>query len=50
MYYADEKSQADVEVSSIRRGGDSIEQVVGSADMFDENGNIRLIPVGFVLG
>lgn len=46
-YYRDEKMDPHVEVSdvsSIRSGSDSA-QVVGSADMFDENGNIRLIPV-----
>lgn len=32
------------EVSSIHSGSEK-SQVVGSADMFDENGNIRLIPV-----
>lgn len=33
------------EVSSVHSGSET-SQVVGSADMFDENGNIRLIPVG----
>lgn len=45
--YRDEKKDPYVEihdVSSIRSGNES-SQVVGSADMFDENGNIRLIPV-----
>lgn len=45
--YRDEKRGPNIEVndvSSIRSGSES-SQVVGSADMFDENGNIRLIPV-----
>jgi hypothetical protein len=42
--YPEEKKEPDVEVMSIRSEGDST-QVVGSADMFDENGNVRLIPV-----
>lgn len=42
--YPEDKKEPDVEVSSIRSDGDST-QVVGSADMFDENGNLRLIPV-----
>lgn len=42
--YPEDKKEPDVEVMSIQSGGDST-QVVGSADMFDENGNLRLIPV-----
>ena len=42
--YPEDKKEPDVEVMSIRSDGDST-QVVGSADMFDENGNMRLIPV-----
>lgn len=42
--YPEDKKEPDVEVMSIRSDGDST-QVVGSADMFDENGNVRLIPV-----
>lgn len=44
--YPEDKKEPDVEVMSMRSGsdGDST-QVVGSADMFDENGNLRLIPV-----
>lgn len=42
--YPEDKKEPDVEVMSIRSDGDST-QVVGSADMFDENGNLRLIPV-----
>lgn len=46
-YYGDEKKDVDVEVTSIRsNGGDS--QIIGSSEMFDENGNIRLIPVSSV--
>lgn len=43
-YYADEKKDVDVEVTSVRSGGDD-SQIIGSSEMFDENGNIRLIPV-----
>lgn len=48
-YYRDEKRQVDVEVhdvpvSPVQSKGDAA-QVVGSSDIFDENGNIRLIPV-----
>lgn len=47
-YYGNEKGKEnDVEVhemSSVHSGSDA-SQVVGSADMFDENGNLRLIPV-----
>lgn len=42
--YPEDKKEPDVEVMSVRSDGDST-QVVGSADMFDENGNLRLIPV-----
>lgn len=46
--FGDEKEkQTDVELnegSSVHSGSDA-SQVVGSADLFDENGNIRLIPV-----
>ncbi|KAG6361451.1 hypothetical protein INS49_009678 [Diaporthe citri] len=42
--YPEDKKEPDVEVMSIRSDGDST-QVVGSADMFDENGNLRLIPM-----
>lgn len=48
-YYRDEKRQHDVEVHDVpvspARSGSEAAQVVGSADIFDENGNIRLIPV-----
>lgn len=51
-YYRNEKRQANVEVhdvpvSPVRSKGDAA-QVVGSSDIFDENGNIRLIPVCIV--
>lgn len=48
-YYADEKNDVDVEVNSIRSGGGGDSQIIGSSEMFDENGNIRLIPVSDVL-
>lgn len=47
-YYADEKKDVDVEVNSVRSGGDE-SQIIGSSEMFDENGNIRLIPVSGAL-
>lgn len=46
--YPEDRKEPDVEVMSIRSDGDST-QVVGSADMFDENGNVRLIPVCWLL-
>lgn len=49
-FYNDEKKDLDVEVTSISSRGDD-SQVIGSSNMFDENGNIRLIPVsGLVQG
>ncbi|KAJ4424439.1 hypothetical protein N0V82_000961 [Gnomoniopsis sp. IMI 355080] len=45
-FYNDEKKDVDVEVNSIRSSGSGDEsQVIGSSNMFDENGNIRLIPM-----
>lgn len=45
-YYADEKKDVNVEVNSIRSGGGD-SQIIGSSELFDENGNIRLIPVSY---
>lgn len=44
-YYGDEKKEAEVEVTSISSGGGDSTQIIGSSDMFDEHGNLRLIPV-----
>lgn len=46
-YYRDEKRDPDVEINDLSTISSRSEssQIVGSADMFDENGNIRLIPV-----
>lgn len=46
-YYPDEKRDAIVETRSI--GGESVSEVIGSTDIFDEYGNIRLIPVSWWL-
>lgn len=44
-YDNDEKKDMVVETRSI--SGDSTSEVIGSTDIFDEFGNIRLIPVSY---
>lgn len=42
-YYTDEKKDAVIETRSLSSEASS--EVIGSTDIFDEYGNIRLIPV-----
>lgn len=48
QYYNGEKKDVVVETRSI--SGDSTSEVIGSTEIFDEYGNIRLIPVSFLRG
>lgn len=41
----DSNKEMIVETTSISSGSDSSPEVIGSTDIFDEFGNIRLIPV-----
>lgn len=43
-YYGEEKRDVEVEVTSVH-SSESGSEVIGSTDIFDEYGNIRLIPV-----
>lgn len=46
-YYADRKEAVTtVEESSVHSSGTEVTQIIGSSDIFDEYGNIKLIPVG----
>lgn len=45
QYYLDEKKEVNVDVASISSSGGDDSQIIGSSNMFDENGNVRLIPV-----
>lgn len=50
-YYVDEKKDPDAETSSIASEAvsNSASEVIGSTDIFDEYGNIKLIPVSLMM-